>query len=48
MRIREIVKVGHSYDIRLKPSDLGDMGLKVGDFVDIEEIILTKLKEEKK
>lgn len=39
MRIRKIVKVGSSFDIRLSPSDLKDLNLKEGDFVDIEDIV---------
>lgn len=41
-RIRRIIKSGNSTYIHLKPSDLCDLELSVGDFVDINEI--TKIK----
>ena len=46
MRKRKIVKVGSSTDIRLKPYDLEELNWKVGDFVNIEDVV--KLKEKKK
>ena len=49
MRKRKIVKVGSSIDIRLKPQDLEELGWKVGDYVDIEDVSkLKKGREEKK
>lgn len=38
MRIRKIVKVGNSFDIRLASADMRDLNLKEGDFVDIDDI----------
>lgn len=37
-RLREIKKYGNSASIKLSPSDLIDLDLKVGDKVDISEI----------
>lgn len=42
MRMRKIVKVGNSFDIRLNPVDMKDLTLKEGDLVDIEDIIKKK------
>lgn len=44
MRSRRITKYGGSYVIKLIPEDLKDLDLKIGDIVDIDEIV--KLKQE--
>jgi hypothetical protein len=42
MRIRKIKQYGNTYVIALKPSDLTDLNLKVGNSVDIGEIVPIK------
>lgn len=39
VRLRIIKKYGDSHAIKLEPADLKDLNLKVGDEVDIEDII---------
>lgn len=38
-RLRAIKKLGGSYFIQLRPSDLDDLKLKEGDIIDIDDII---------
>lgn len=44
MRKRKIVKHGNSALILLAPNDLPDLDLKIGDEVDIDEIVKVKKK----
>ena len=45
MKIREIKQYGNTIAIKLSPSDLVDLKLKVGDLVDIEDIVVINKKE---
>jgi len=38
-KLRKIVKVGNSFDIRLNPIDLQDLDWKEGDLIDISEAV---------
>ena len=40
VRLREIKKYGNTNVITLKVSDMMDLNLKIGDMVDIEEILV--------
>ena len=46
-RLRHFVKVGYSYDIRMKPSDLKDFGIDENNLknyeVDISDIVIKKI-----
>jgi len=48
MRKRQIVKNGGTNYIKLSTADMIDLGLDVGDWVDIEEINLCKQKFKEK
>ena len=37
MRLRKIIKVGGSYDIRLEPADMKDFEWKEGMMIDIDD-----------
>ena len=39
MRTRQIKQYGNTYVIKLSPSDLNDLGLKLDDFVNIDDIV---------
>lgn len=45
VRIRKVAAFGNSFCIRLVKRDLLELDLKVGDFVDIEDIIKVEAKE---
>ena len=46
MRLRQVVKWGNSFVIRLKPSDMKDLGLSEKDEVDIDDIVKYKKKKD--
>lgn len=47
VRLREIIKYGNTYCIRLKSIDLKDLKLNVGDEIDIEDAIVKKRRNKK-
>ena len=46
MRLREIVKRGGSVYIKLRPSDLHDLDLHIGDWIDVEDAITNRSQPE--
>lgn len=46
MKIRQIKQYGNTVAIKLSPSDLVDLNIKVGDLVDIEDIVVIKNQKE--
>ena len=40
VRLREVKKYGTTWIVKLEPIDIEDLGLKVGDKVDIEDVVI--------
>jgi hypothetical protein len=47
-RLRTIRQYGNGYIIALMAQDMKDLGLKTGDLVDIEDMVIQKPKKVKK
>lgn len=47
-RLRPIKKYGNTWVITLTSPDVNDLGLKEGDMVDIEDMVVNKKEEAKK
>ena len=48
MRIRKITKIGGTAYIQLTPTDLIDLELKVGDEIDVEDLVILNHKKKRK
>jgi hypothetical protein len=44
MRLRNIIKYGNTYVIKLHTADIEDFGLVIGDKVDIDDLVLLQEK----
>jgi len=40
VRLREVKKYGTTWIVKLEPTDMDDLGLKVGDKIDIEDVVV--------
>ena len=40
VRLREVKKYGTTWIVKLEPTDMDDLGLKVGDKIDIEDVVI--------